>query len=93
MGQAPEKVASENLSTAPRLPEVILKPLGYEEESAGWSGAQGYLTDERFFAALATFDPGQVQPRQVPRAGERTHGRAGREVVWALVGSALQNPG
>ena len=56
------------------LREVILKPLGIEDESSGWSGAQEYLKGERFLAALATFDAGQVAPRQAPR-GQSSAGR------------------
>lgn len=46
---------------------VLLRPLGYEDEATGWSGARGYLRDPAFLEALRTYRTETVQPRQVER--------------------------
>jgi dynein heavy chain len=59
MAQPPNAVMIVCLSV------VILKPLGKEEESAGWSGAKAMLSDVGLMNALRNFDKDGMKAKQM----------------------------
>jgi hypothetical protein len=46
---------------------VLLRPLGYEDESKGWSGAREYLRDPNLVESLRTYSVDKARPNQVSR--------------------------
>ena len=46
---------------------VILRPLGHEDESAGWRGAKEMLANAGFLRSLREFNKDAIRDRQIKR--------------------------